>query len=365
MSDLREALEAAVTEQETQDAPETTVDTAPAETQEAAGAPEVGDVQDEAGEGQQQAAPEEDGNKAVPETKDKADSAPAQEQARQHRIDRPPQSWKKEAKGEWANIPLHVRQEVYRREQEVARTLQEAAPARQFHQEFQQTVAPYMARLQSAGVEPIQAVKFLMDADFQLATANPVGKAQLMAKLINDYGVDISALDEALAGTYQQQPQQPQQTDIEQRILRQVQQQFAPVLTFAQQQQQLMAQQQQQLQEKATQTIEQMALDPQFPYFDEVREEMADLIELSAKRGIYLTPEQAYHKAVQLNPETFGEIQKQSQMSQAQTTHQQAQRARAAASSVSGAPASGGGGEFVGDGSLRGAIEAAFGNARV
>ena len=32
------------------------------------------------------------------------------ETARQHRIDRAPQSWKKEAKGEWAALPLHIRQ---------------------------------------------------------------------------------------------------------------------------------------------------------------------------------------------------------------------------------------------------------------
>lgn len=361
MSDLREALEAAVTEQETPDEQNTTPEVQDRSADESQAVVEKAETSDV-----ETAAEDKDVPAEKPETVDagkpaEVPAAQAAEQARQHRIDRPPQSWKKEAKGEWANIPLHVRQEVYRREQEVARTLQEVAPARQLQQEFQQTVQPYMARLQSAGVEPMQAVKFLLDADFNLATATPVGKAQLMAKLINDYGVDISALDEALAGAVQQQPQ----NDIEQRILQQVQQQFAPVLTFAQQQQQLLAQQQQRVQQEAVQTIEQMALDPQFPFFDEVRDEMADLIEVAAKRGIYLTPEQAYHKAVQLNPETYGEIQKQSQMSQAQSTHQQAQRARAAASSVSGAPASGGSGEFVGDGSLRGAIEAAFGNVRV
>ena len=120
------------------------------------------------------------------------------EQRAAHRVDRAPASWKKEAKGDWAALPLHVRQEVYKREMEVERVLKETAPIRQQIQEIQNVVSPYMARIQSAGVTPVQAMNELFKADFVLATGTPQSKAQMMAKLIKDYGVSIEDLDAAI-----------------------------------------------------------------------------------------------------------------------------------------------------------------------
>lgn len=358
--DLRAALSAAVEESEQKDEsqiqqPEPVVEAPSAE-------PEGEPVQ---------ASDEESGTAEPVEaqpadaTQQKAQTPADRTPAREHRVDRAPASWKKEAKGEWAALPLHVRQEVYRREQEINRVLQEAAPARQMAEQFQQTVSPYMQRIQAAGVNPIQAVGSLLQTEYTLATGTQREKAALMAKFISEYGIDIADLDEALAQSLKGQPQNPQQDDLETRLLSRIQQQFAPVLTFAQQQQQAQMAQQQRVEQEAVQTIEQMSLDPKYPYFEDVRQEMADLIEVAAKRGVYLTPEQAYHRAVQLNPDVYGEVQKQGMMSQANQQHQQAQRAKIASSSVTGAPAAGGDSRFQGDGSLRGAIEAAFGGQRI
>lgn len=357
--DLRAALSAAVEESEQVDESqvqqsEPVVETPPAE-------PESEPVQasdEEAGTAEPVEAQPTD------TTQQKAPAPTDRTPAREHRVDRAPASWKKEAKGEWAALPLHVRQEVYRREQEVNRVLQETAPARQIAEQFQQVVTPYMQRIQSAGVNPMQAVGSLLQTDHILANGTQREKATLMAKFISEYGIDIADLDEALAQSIKGQQQSPQD-DLETRLLSRIQQQIAPVLTFAQQQQQAQIAQQQRVQQEAAQTIEQMSLDPKYPYFDDVRQEMADLIEVAAKRGIYLTPEQAYHRAVQLNPDVYGEVQKQGMMSQANQQHQQAQRAKIASSSVTGAPAAGGDSRFQGDGSLRGAIEAAFGGQRI
>jgi hypothetical protein len=109
---------------------------------------------------------------------------------------------------------------------------------------------------------------------------------------------------------------------------------------------------------QVTETIESMALNPQYPHFEDVRDEMADLIEIKAARGIYLSLEEAYKLAVGVNPT----ISRQTSASQ---QHQQALKAKNAASSVTGSPATGGSQSNVGDGSLRGAIEAAFGGNRV
>ena len=123
--------------------------------------------------------------------------------------------------------------------------------------------------------------------------------------------------------------------------------------------------QKQQIQQEVTQSVESMAYDPKYPYFDEVRQDMADIMELSYRRGVAMTLDEAYTKATQLNSEVASQIGRQATMSNASQQHQQALRAKAAASSVTGAPASGGDQTYVGDGSLRGAIEAAFSANRV
>jgi len=278
-----------------------------------------------------------------------------------HRVDRAPASWKKEAKGDWAALPLHVRQEVYKREMEVERVLKETAPIRQQIQEIQNVVSPYMARIQSAGVTPVQAMNELFKADFVLATGTQQSKAQMMAKLIKDYGVSIEDLDAAIVAGMQGQQPQPQGFDpnyVNQLVQQQLQQALAPIYQERQQREQQVVQQ-------ATQTVEQMSLDPRYPYFDEVREEMADLIEVASRRGVALSLEDAYNRAVVINPGASGQQSRQATMTQANAQHQQAQRAKIAASSVNGAPASGGSNAYAGDGSLRGSIEAAFNNARV
>jgi hypothetical protein len=279
-----------------------------------------------------------------------------EEERRQHRIDRPPQSWKKEAKGEWNNLPLHIRQEVHKREAEITRVLNQTAPDRQLAEQFKQTVQPFMARIQANGVNPLQAVEGLFKADYMLATANKADRAKYMADLIKQYDVDIEALDNALVGAAQ--PQSQQSPDIAALVQQQLQQALAPIMQREQAQRE-------QAQQQVTQTVEQMVLNPDYPYFDDVREDMADIIEINAKRGVAISLEEAYSRAVRMNPETAGLMERQSTMQTAEQRHLQAQRAKVAASSVTGAPAGAGSQMQVGDGSLRGAIEAAFSGQRI
>ena len=108
-----------------------------------------------------------------------------------------------------------------------------------------------------------------------------------------------------------------------------------------------------------------MSLDPKYPFFEDVREDMADLIEINAKRGIALTMEQAYDRAVRSNPDTFGQITQQSSLTQANQQHLQAQRAKTRRHKCHGCPGWRWFVDYVGDGSLRSQIEAAFNNSRI
>jgi hypothetical protein len=292
---------------------------------------------------------------AKPETA--SEEAEPQVPAKPSRVDRAPASWKGTAKGEWGAMSLAARQEVHRREMQVEKVLQETAPVRQFAEQFSKTVSPYMARINEfAQGNAVAAVDQLLKADYTLSSAPKQQRAAFMAKLIRDYDVDIGELDSALAGTQQQTQQQS--PDIAALVQQQLQAALAPIL-------QREAQTRQQQEQRVEQTVEQMAVDPKYPHFEEVREDMAYLIGLAAQKNVYMSLDQAYIKAVRLNDDIYAQTVKQTTMQSANQQHAQAQRAKAAASSVSGSPAGGGNSQFVGNGDLRSSIEAAFGGARL
>jgi hypothetical protein len=352
-TDLREALDAAFEKENSDEAQNTPVEI---EAQQLAAPEAGGDVPEQAQANPEKPAAAEAGTNS---DVDPADKAATPEEARGiHRVDRAPASWKKDAKGEWNALPLQARQEIHRREMEVQRVLNETAPIRQEAQQFREAVTPYMARIQSLGVTPHQAVGELLKADYLLATGSPSQKAMFIDKLLQDYGVDINELDSAIArrlGGQQQQQQQQQPAFDPNQISQLVQQQLNQALAPIYQQRQ---QEQQQIVQNAEMTVEQMELDPKYPHFESVRQDMADLMEINARRGVYISVQEAYNRAVGMNPEL-------SAMQQATQLNQRAQRAAAAAASVSGSPVGGGTQTHASSGDLRADLEAAFGGSRI
>lgn len=245
-------------------------------------------------------------------------------------IERAPQSWKPAEKAKWAEIDPGVRQEVLRREAQINQVLAETAPARNFVGEFQQLVQPYAARIQAMGVSPMQAVGELFKADYILSSAPAPQRAAFMAKLISDYGVDIQQLDAVLSG------QSAQVDPVQARIDQQLQQQLAPLNEFIQLQKQQAEALEQQKQQAVQQEIYEMSQNTKdFPYFNQVRESMADWIEISQKKNQHIDLKTAYNKAVMSDPELSRLV-----LLQNQTALQaaQAQRAKQASVSVRGAP---------------------------
>ena len=270
--------------------------------------------------------------------------------------EKPPQAWKPAQKAKWAALDQDIRQEVLRREHETTKVLNETASARQLAQQFQAAVQPYMARLKSQNAHPIKAVENLLAADHLLSTAPKVQKAQFLAKLINDYGVDIMELDNALSG-------KPAVDPVESRVEQLLQQRLAPF-------QQYMTAQQQQAQQRAVleeqrvaQTVEGMSNNPEFPYFDDVRDTMADIVEIMAKKGVPIDLTSAYNKAVAMDPAISQVVANTTAATQAAANaakaNAKAQRALQASSSVGGAPSGSIGGKLDAS-DRRAAIAAAF-----
>lgn len=247
--------------------------------------------------------------------------------------DAAPAAWKPGAKSKWATVDPEVRQEVQRREREVTKVLTDTASARQIAARITEIVTPYQARFKSMNINPLEAVNNLLQADYQLSNGTKHQRAQLVARLIKDYDVDIASLDEVLSG------QVTPTAQAESQFRELLQKELAPV----QQRLQTYEQREQEAQRLAEEAFnrELAALSTNkkdFPHFEQVREAMADLIEISARRGVPLELKTAYNRAVAADPEISAQMESARQAAQLKQAALQAQRAKAASSSVNGAP---------------------------
>lgn len=251
--------------------------------------------------------------------------------------ERAPASWRPNVREHWATLPSEVRAEVARREQEVQRTLQETAEARKYVDAINKVVAPYEMFIRAENSNPLQAIDNMMATAARLRTGTGPETAGLIAQLVNQFGVGrfgnqfIEQLDSALAG------QQPRQDSTQVAVQQAVQQQLAPVQQFMSQFQQAQQQQRQRAQQEAAGEVQTFLQQAEFG--EDVREEMADIMELAQKRGRQVTLQDAYQQACLVNPDVRAVLQQRSSMRGAQVANGAAQRARAAAVSVTGSPA--------------------------
>ena len=267
--------------------------------------------------------------------------------------DAAPVSWKSEEKAHWAKVPPEVKAIIQRREQEVQRALNNTAHARKFTGEFQQVVAPFAHLIRAQNSHPLQAVHNLMQTAAGLMTGNQQQKAAIVAEIISNYGVDLQTLDTTLAGS----AQQPNPNAGQGSIPPQFAQALQPIYQFMETIQQSRQTYEQQQAAKAAEDIQ--TFGTTHPFFEEVREDMADLMEMAAKRGRKLSLEDAYKTAIAGNPQYASAVKQNTDAASVSAAAATLARARNAASSVSGGPRGGAGGTKT-PATRRGAIEAAW-----
>jgi hypothetical protein len=238
-----------------------------------------------------------------------------------------PASWKPEVRAHWDKLPVEVRQEVNRREAQVQAALTESASARNIADQFLETINPYMGFIRAENANPMQAVDNLFKTAIALRTAPPGHKAQLVAGLVKEFGIDLSMLDSALAG----QAMPPQAMQGPQVDPRQVVQE--ELNRFKQG---LMQERQQQAYHASVSEVEQWAQGKEF--YEDVRTTMADIMDLKAQQGVDLTLDEAYSMAVQMHPEHSKVYSQRQAALVAQTAKAATAKARAAASSVRSSP---------------------------
>jgi uncharacterized protein (UPF0305 family) len=274
-------------------------------------------------------------NQPKPEENQGITPAPkAGEPPRQQNIaDKAPNSWKPEIRAHWDKLPESVRETVATRERQIQQVLNETAEARKFAEAVSKTIQPYQAMLQAEGMHPIGMVQDLLQTAQALRTSPPEHKAQLVAAIVGKFGIDINMLDKALSG------QAPQVDPVQNQVQQMVQQQMAPIQQQLQQFQQMQYQQQQ----MAVQQSEQQVHDfiSAQPFGNDVRNVMADIIEVGMRQGRDISLQEAYDQACYMDPGIRGLLQQQQQSQGLQAKTQAAARARSAAVSIAGAPSAG------------------------
>lgn len=302
---------------------------------------------------EEQAAAPEKAEEEVPREKAEKEGEPVPEPvAKQPKTKlKAPVDWGPKLRAEFSKLPETVQKAIHDREVAVNNVFQQTAQERRVAQEFSRITTEFAGLMAAEGVQdPLQGVRGLLMTTAQLAMGNQQMKAAKIAQLIRHYNVDIETLDATLVGEQPKaQQQQPQPIS-------------DPRLDYVfNRLQQAERQQQQNLHYKANQTIHEFGADPQNEFFDDVRESMADFLEVAAQHGQQMSLKQAYDRACAIHPEVSQMIAERTAQQRGAASAERAAGKMNAASSISGRPSSGmtGGGDMEG-GSIRDILEAQF-----
>lgn len=248
--------------------------------------------------------------------------------------DRAPVSWKPAQREQWSKLPADVRAEINRREREIQEGFKQTETVRKFANDFAQVVQPYTHLIAQQGSTPLRAVENLMRTAAGLSTGSQEQKARIVAEIIGNYGIDIRTLDNYLSGVVKDgrvpaavpQPEAPPSW-------------ARPMFEFMETVKTGRQQAEERARSEAQAEIERIS---EKPFFEDVREDMADIMEVATRRGREMTLEQAYNQAVKMHPEISGILSQREAAAKARNPVSEAAatlaRARKAASTVVGAP---------------------------
>jgi len=283
--------------------------------------------------------------------------------------DTAPANWRPEIREKyWGKLDPELKEEFRRLDGEVGKVFRESKTARDFAETYMRTIEPYRGIIQAEGGNVVSGLQRYLQAAQLMRTAPEQTKAEHVVNMMETFGVSPRTLDAALRSRWNNegsgawvrngQPMPNGQPNGQQQQFRD------PRLD------QLLAdrerdanQHREQLAYQAQGEVEEFK--SQFEFADDVRNDMASILEAAARptpelpNGRMMTLEQAYTAACQMNPEITRILHQREAASRARP--QSMARARAAASSIRSSPALAPRPE-VGTGSLRDTLYAAWDN---
>lgn len=225
--------------------------------------------------------PPEDTEVKDPEVKEPLVLKPGDEGYVEPAVVEAPKSWAKEISAEFTKLPKPVQEYIRKREDDFTNGITQYKQAADYGRAVHSVVQPYMAHLQSRGLDVPTAMKALLNADYTLSRADPDQKAAFFTKLMQDYNVDPAKLGKLPA---ELDPNTKALTD---RLAR-----TEGVVTEFQRAQL------EGRRTEVTKAVDKFAADPKNLYFAELSDDIVKFINAG------YTLEEAYEKAVWANPVT-------------------------------------------------------------
>ena len=122
--------------------------------------------------------------------------------------ERVPDTWRPEAQAKWATVDPVVRQEIAKRESDVARYVAEVAPSVNIARAVTQVCQPYLPLLQRYNIDPVQHIAGLLNFHTTMTLGEPQARADMFRNLAVSAGIDLQALAQDPNSTAQANNQQ-------------------------------------------------------------------------------------------------------------------------------------------------------------
>lgn len=264
-------------------------------------------------------------------------------------VDQAPKGLPPEAREAWKDTPQPIRDAIAKREADFSQGIKQYASHAQRAQAMDKALAPFQQFFAMNGNNVPETMTGILQTAAVLQMGSPAQKAQTLANMIKQFGVDIPALDGMLSG--EGVPPEMQQNS---QITQLLDQRLAPLQQKLQQYEQREQQQAQEFQQGVAGEVQKFASDPKHEFYADVRMDMADIMDMAQKRGVTLSLKDAYDKACALHPEI-------SKIVSARQSKQNVAQRRNAATSIHGAPGGEGGDDAPT--SMRQALEQAWDNS--
>ena len=231
---------------------------------------------------------------------EEADSEDVTEE-RETQSKRPPSTWSAKGKASFSKLPKHIQDEIIKREADIGKGISMYKQAANYGRSIGEAIKPYEAMIRSENSDPIKTVQSLLNTAYRLRSGTPQQRGQLVMQIAQQYGADLSQYSSANAENTENQeiPELQQYLNPLQEKINNLEQ------VYASQQQAT----QQQTQQEAVTSIGsfQNQVDEKGNirnvHFDDVRNDMADLIESAERQGRQLSLEEAYETACWANPQ--------------------------------------------------------------
>lgn len=230
---------------------------------------------------------------------------------------RPPASWKKDYHEPWNAVDDRIKEYVWTREEQMRKGVEPLLSKAQYADAMQSALEPYINTITGLGLKPEQAIGALAQADHILRTSDSNQKLQYFMQLANQYGINLNGAEQSAA------PVDPRLFALQNE------------LNSVRGEVQSWKQQQEAVQNQAL-LGEINSFSQNKEHFEQARPTMIQLLQ----SGMAESLDEAYDKAIRLDPELFNSIQQAQQAQEAAKKsaelNRAAKAARAAAVSVRG-----------------------------